>query len=400
MPRLTSISTLSLTGLGLSRGVATLINGDFAEGFTGWLVNGFDTAQTTGGQATLSSAVSGTLSQGLGVTPNLDYVIALDVIAQTGGGSTSLLVSSATDGNLVVESLENTAGSTQVFAFNTQDNAVTLTITVANGDSITIDNVSIEPINAYFAYSYPLTNTNTDPTSTVWKNSFAPADTYFFANLGVYTQQPITDTTDMFLNSSINDSDITTWDTGSFAVTDSMFAGAAQFNQDIGSWNMSSVTDSSSMFVNATAFNQDISGWDMSNVTLLNNMFNNADAFDQDISSWDTGSVITATDFSTNAQQKELGNWTELEHPRIAIRSASGTALSSFGSSTTSVTLEDEAVDLPAFPFRIYGEVTQTTAEVNSTSTAGFGETILNFSNSVPNTWQFGERVTVIVSSV
>jgi surface protein len=405
MPRLSSITTQPLLGIGLAQGVASLVNGDFETGdLTGWTqVGNLDIAAVNSGVARITSSTLGSLSQGIPVNSGQDYVVAVDVVVadDNGAAGTCELVVSAGGADIVVESLPNSSsGTTQVFAFNTTENSVIVSLQVQTSAILDFDNVVIEPISTYFAFAYPLTNTPTDPTSATWKNNSAPADTYIFDNLGVYSQNPITDATQMFQSSSFNDPDIATWDTSTFLITDSMFESAVNFNQDIGSWDMSAVTDTSSMFANSPSFNQDISSWDTSSVEIMSNMFNNAGEFDQDISNWDTSSVTSATNFSESANQKTLGNWTELEHPRIAIRSATGTELSSFGSSTTSVTLEGEAVDLPSFPFRIYGENTGTTATVSSTGTGGFGETVLNFSASVPNTWEFGERITIMLSSV
>lgn len=401
MPRLASITSQTLAGLALSRGVATLTNGDFETGdFTGWSATGFTTQEINAGVARLSSTSTGVLQQGLSVLPNTTYVLAFNVVSSTASGIINVSVSSATNGTVVSENLNGITGL-QAYAFSIQDNSLTFEITIQSSAILEIDNIDIAPINTYFAYGYPLTNTSTNPTSTIWQTSSAPTNTFFFSNIGIYAQAPIVDATQMFQsNTTFNDVDIVNWDTSSFEITDSMFEGATAFNQNIGSWDTSSLTDTSSMFANATNFNQDISSWDTSSVTLLNNMFNNADAFDQDISSWDTSSVTDATDFSTGAQQKTLGSWTDQEHPRIAIRNTGGTALSAFGSSNTSVTLEDAASGLPPFPFTVYGENSGTIAEVSSTGTAGFGETILNFSASVTNTWEFGERVSIITSSL
>lgn len=402
MPRLASITSQTLAGLGLSRGIAALTNGDFATGtFEGWAVTGtLTTQEVNAGVARISSTTSGTLTQGLSVTPNTDYVVAFDVVnANAGTGSIDVLLSSATDGNLVSENLDSVSGL-QAFAFNTQDNSVTLEFTVQGSAILDLDNVAIAPLNIYFAYGYPLSNSATDPTSATWQTSYAPADMFFFANLGLYSNNAITDATQMFQSSTTNDADLATWDTSTFTVTDSMFEGTANFDVDISSWNMLAVTDASSMFSNTVAFNQPIGTWNTSTIGNISNMFNNADAFDQDISAWDTSSVTSAANFSANADQKINSNWTDQEHPRLAIRNTGGTALSAFGSSATSVTLEDAATGLPAFPFRVYGENSGTIAEVSSTSTAGFGETILNFSNSVTNTWEFGERVSILTSSL
>jgi surface protein len=400
MPRLASITSQTLAGLGLSRGIAELINGDFQTGdFTGWSATNFDILEVNSGVARVSSSGLGTLAQGLSVIPNTNYVLAFNVVNASATGGANVTLSSATNGNLVLESLTSSSGL-QAFAFTTQDNAVALEFTTQNNGELQLDNIVIAPLNSYFTYEYQLSNTATDPTSTTWRTSFAPADTFFFPNIGMYSLTPITDATQMFQSSTVNDEDIANWDTSSFTITDSMFEGTANFNVNISEWDMSSVTDTSSMFANAVSFNQPIGSWDTSNVTIMNNMFNDADAFDQDISTWNTSSVTSATNFSANADQKINSNWTDQEHPKLAIRNTGGTALSAFGSTTTSVTLEDAATGLPGFPFRVYGENSGTIAEVSSTGTAGFGETILNFSAAVTNTWEFGERVSVLTSSI
>ena len=52
-----------------------------------------------------------------------------------------------------------------------------------------------------------------------------------------------------------------------------LFLDMTTFNEDISQWNVSNVTDMSQMFAGATSFNQNIGGWNVSNVTNMSNMF-------------------------------------------------------------------------------------------------------------------------------
>ena len=97
------------------------------------------------------------------------------------------------------------------------------------------------------AYTYALTSL-TDPTSDRWTGQ--PAGYYYYPGEGIGADQPITDMSYMFYNTT--------------------------FNEDISSWNVSTVTDMSYMFNTADAFNQDISSWDVSNVTDMQYMFSGA----------------------------------------------------------------------------------------------------------------------------
>jgi surface protein len=93
----------------------------------------------------------------------------------------------------------------------------------------------------------------------------------------------ITDMSQLFLNKTTFNSDISNWDVSNVTNMNSMFSNASSFNQDIGSWDVSNVTNMTGMFTSATAFNQPIGSWDVSNVTTMSNMFNGATSFNQNI---------------------------------------------------------------------------------------------------------------------
>ncbi|NVN18572.1 BspA family leucine-rich repeat surface protein [Muricauda sp. HICW] len=60
--------------------------------------------------------------------------------------------------------------------------------------------------------------------------------------------------------------------------------------------DLSNVEDMSEMFINATSFNGDLSGWDTSNITNMSYMFEGATLFDQDLGDWDISSVEFMSD--------------------------------------------------------------------------------------------------------
>ena len=94
----------------------------------------------------------------------------------------------------------------------------------------------------------------------------------------------VTDMSQLFLNNSDFNEDISGWDVSNVTTMESMFDGAAAFNQPLDSWDVSNVTTMERMFSGAAAFNQTIGSWDVSNVTNMSQMFNGASSFNQDIS--------------------------------------------------------------------------------------------------------------------
>ena len=73
-----------------------------------------------------------------------------------------------------------------------------------------------------------------------------------------------------------------------------------------------------SMFLNATVFNGNISTWDTSSLKFLFGAFNGAIAFNQDLSSWNVSSAtflpdmfLGATNFSAANYDKLLATWSQ-----------------------------------------------------------------------------------------
>ena len=152
------------------------------------------------------------------------------------------------------------------------------------------------------AYKYPLSNTATNPFSTMWLNVpyYVPAGFEFFPNEGIGADEPILRFNHMFSdNATFNDPDIALWDIRqnmsvfSWQSMASMFTNATAFNQDISSWDVSRVTDMGVMFAGAIVFNQDLNSWDVSNVTAMQSMFAGANKFNGNISSWDVSNVTS-----------------------------------------------------------------------------------------------------------
>jgi len=169
---------------------------------------------------------------------------------------------------------------------------------------------------------------------------------------------------------TLNDPDISSWDTSNVTSVERMFADATSFDQDLNGWNVSSVTSFQSMFNGATAFspglpdwdtssatsfgsmfrsstyngdiaawdtssvesmygmfydngtfNRDISGWDVSQVQSFGRMFRNASSFSQDISGWDVSSATnmlsmfnSASSFSADLSAWDVSSVTNMEH--------------------------------------------------------------------------------------
>ena len=135
--------------------------------------------------------------------------------------------------------------------------------------------------------------------------------------------------------SSINDADISLWDTTNITTMSGSFRSASSFNQDIDEWNMSNVENIVEMFFNASSFNQnlsswdtsqvgymrrtfrgtpfngDIRNWDVSKVYTMQAMFRDAKSFNQDISSWDVSKVnnFYYTFYGADSFNQDLSGW-------------------------------------------------------------------------------------------
>jgi surface protein len=136
-------------------------------------------------------------------------------------------------------------------------------------------------------------------------------------NITKWNTSNVVDMGGMFLYATAFDQNISTWDTSKVTNMRNMFNGAYVFKQNIGNWNTSNVVDMRSMFALASAFNANIAynqitgAWNTSKVTNMSNMFNGATAFTQNIGNWNTSAVIDMTGMFNNATifNQNIGNW-------------------------------------------------------------------------------------------
>jgi surface protein len=122
----------------------------------------------------------------------------------------------------------------------------------------------------------------------------------------------VTDISNMFYHcASINDPNISNWDTSNITTMYGIFDNAVLFNQPLDSWNTSKVTQTFWIFRGATAFNQPLNSWDMSKVFSINGMFRGATAFNQDLDQWNVSSVSNFTEMfsNTSAFNGNISNW-------------------------------------------------------------------------------------------
>ena len=129
------------------------------------------------------------------------------------------------------------------------------------------------------------------------------------------TKPPVTSLASLFYGcSTLNDSDIASWDVSTVTDMNLMFRDCAAFNQDISGWDVSACTDLSGMFRGATVFNQDISGWQINASVVTSgmaNMFRDAAAFNQDLAHWRVDGIASEpTNFSTGTTA-----WNDTLHP-------------------------------------------------------------------------------------
>ncbi|MEO0484955.1 MAG: BspA family leucine-rich repeat surface protein [Pseudomonadota bacterium] len=110
---------------------------------------------------------------------------------------------------------------------------------------------------------------------------------------------------------SVDEFDLSRWDTRQVTTMERMFQGAQNFNQDIGLWGTGNVTSMLAMFGGNWYFNQDISGWDVSSVTNMGGMFAEAFRFNQDVSTWDTSNVenMAGMFFYASDFDQDISSW-------------------------------------------------------------------------------------------
>ena len=105
----------------------------------------------------------------------------------------------------------------------------------------------------------------------------------------------------MFINATLFDGDLNSWDVSTITNMDHVFESATSFNGNISNWDVSNVTTMEDMFQYAESFNGNISSWNVSEVTDMGEMFNEATIFSQDLSGWATDKVTDCVSFSLDS---------------------------------------------------------------------------------------------------
>ena len=95
-----------------------------------------------------------------------------------------------------------------------------------------------------------------------------------YGEINTWDVSLITDMSELFLEKSTFNDNISNWDVSNVTDMNNMFRDASNFNQVLSSWDVSSVSNMGGMLGGAYSFNQDISNWDVSNVTNMYQMFN------------------------------------------------------------------------------------------------------------------------------
>ena len=149
----------------------------------------------------------------------------------------------------------------------------------------------------------------------------------------------------MFCNTSVFNSDISSWNVSNVTDMSLIFSGAIAFNSDISSWIVSNVTDMNNMFYEATVFNQILNSWNVSNVTDMVGMFAMALSFDTDISIWNVSNVTdmgymfnNATVFNQNIRSWNTTSVTSYSNMfgAATMMIATYTGVTGFGTTPTS----------------------------------------------------------------
>jgi surface protein len=94
-----------------------------------------------------------------------------------------------------------------------------------------------------------------------------------------------------FRNASLNNIDISSWDTSNVSNFSGLFSNATLRDINVTGWDTTSAEKFSFIFANANITNIDMSSWNTSAVTQMNNAFQNARLTNCDVSGWDSSNV-------------------------------------------------------------------------------------------------------------
>ena len=100
-------------------------------------------------------------------------------------------------------------------------------------------------------------------------------------------------------SSSLNDPNISQWDTSNLILMANMFSNCSNFNQPLSSWNTSNVTSMGFMFSGCSKFNQTIVDWDVRKITNLSSMFSGCTVYNQNLSAMVFSASATRTNYDS-----------------------------------------------------------------------------------------------------
>ena len=145
--------------------------------------------------------------------------------------------------------------------------------------------------------------------SNLWTSDNAAAIATY-GQIDTWDVSGLTDFSQIFLNNTTFDSDISAWDVSNATNMSGMFSGASSFNQDISSWVVSNVTNMVSMFLGGT-FNQRIDNWDVSSVEFMTSMFGLNTVYNQPLNAWTLTSLTNTSDMFRGASSfsRNINGW-------------------------------------------------------------------------------------------
>lgn len=143
----------------------------------------------------------------------------------------------------------------------------------------------------------------------------------FLSQVPNYLPTNVTSMTGTFAScTSLNDANISSWNTTAMTAMISVFDGCTSFNQTVSTWNVSNCNSLNSLFKNCTSFNQPFA-WTFKSGADLRSMLENCTGFNQDLGSITIGTSITLDNFLTGAS-----NFSNTNYNKLIIRFANQTS--------------------------------------------------------------------------
>ena len=125
-------------------------------------------------------------------------------------------------------------------------------------------------ISLYIHFVKPMTNETIRANIKLYvTNRFSNDLILQYGKIEDWDTSEVSDMSELFLNASEFNADISEWDVSNVTNMNKLFFRASSFNQPIGKWNVANVSTMKDMFLDAVSFNQPIAGWNVSNVTIM-----------------------------------------------------------------------------------------------------------------------------------